>query len=74
MTEQIGKGVALVASGSMVNSALAAAELLQQSGVAATVADMRRARAPHLSVATPRRNRFPHAGRIIFSCLTYHIL
>lgn len=38
-----GKDVALVAYGTMVNSALAAAELLAQSGVAATVADMRRA-------------------------------
>jgi deoxyxylulose-5-phosphate synthase len=36
-----GKDVALVGYGTMVNSALAAAELLAQSGVSATVADMR---------------------------------
>lgn len=46
---QIGKGVvrrgghdvALVAYGTMANSALAAAEMLEKSGVSATVADMR---------------------------------
>ncbi len=36
-----GKDVALVAYGTMVNSALAAAEMLEKSGVSATVADMR---------------------------------
>ncbi len=36
-----GKDVALVAYGTMVNNALAAAEMLAKSGVTATVADMR---------------------------------
>jgi deoxyxylulose-5-phosphate synthase len=36
-----GKDVALVAYGTMTNSALAAAEMLEKSGVSATVADMR---------------------------------
>ncbi len=38
-----GKDVALVAYGTMVNNALAAAEMLAKSGVTATVADMRSA-------------------------------
>ena len=38
-----GKDVALVAYGTMVNQALAAAEMLAKSGVTATVADMRQA-------------------------------
>ena len=40
-----GKDVALVAYGTMVNNALAAAEMLAKSGVTATVADMRSASA-----------------------------
>lgn len=36
-----GKDVALVCYGTMTNNALAAAEMLEKSGVTATVADMR---------------------------------
>ena len=41
MVRRGGKDVALVAYGTMVNQALAAAEMLAKSGVTATVADMR---------------------------------